>query len=169
MRPVDVGADTSWACLKGRQSHAWLDPTRAAPDATVARELVGKLFPSGLSFTQLEYAAQWAEATRRIHLIADEGLEPTLRRLCGDLFIDEAPALARRVCEDDRGGLRSRSQAARNRHRPSPRPRRCMWSAGGLRRRSWPGRSSWWRCTLPVTRGPRGLHPTDDCRNLPRS
>jgi hypothetical protein len=89
MRPIDVAADTSWACIKGRlEPYAWLDEGRH-PEARTARELLARLFPSGLSFTQLEYAAQWAEATRRIHLIADGNLQPALRRLCGDLFVDE--------------------------------------------------------------------------------
>lgn len=89
MRPIDMAADTSWACLKGRlEPYAWLDEGRH-PDARIARELLARLFPSGLAFTQLEYAAQWAEATRRINLIADGELGPVLRRLCGDLFVDE--------------------------------------------------------------------------------
>ncbi|MBL9007980.1 MAG: hypothetical protein JNJ46_27225 [Myxococcales bacterium] len=89
MRPIDMAADTSWACLKGRlEPYAWLDSSRF-PDAQLARDLLTRLFPSGLSFTQLEYAAQWTEATRRINLIADDNLLPVLRRLCGDLFVDE--------------------------------------------------------------------------------
>ncbi|HNN95857.1 MAG TPA: hypothetical protein PKI03_26455 [Pseudomonadota bacterium] len=169
MRPVDVGADTSWACLKGRlEPHAWLDPTRS-PDATVARELLGKLFPSGLSFTQLEYAAQWAEATRRIHLIADEGLEPTLRRLCGDLFVDELlhwhgeyTKMIGAVSEPEPGSpqaVPSESSAP---------------SLHVVRRQAAQAILAWQvqLVALHLTGHPgarEGLHPTDDCRNLPRS
>lgn len=89
MRPVDMAADTSWACLKGRlEPYAWLDEGRH-PEARIARDLLARLFPTGLAFTQLEYSAQWTEASRRINLIADADLAPILRQLCGDLFVDE--------------------------------------------------------------------------------
>lgn len=88
-RPVDHGADNSWACVRSRlEAYTWLDESRF-PVAARARVLSQKLFPSGLAFTQLEYGAQWAEASWRMALIAEEELEPELRRLCGDLFIDE--------------------------------------------------------------------------------
>lgn len=88
-RPVDQGADNSWISLKSRlDPYTWLDEERF-PDAGLAKSFTRRLFPSGLSFTQLEYGAQWAEANWRIKLIADEGLEPELRRLCGDVFVDE--------------------------------------------------------------------------------
>ena len=88
-RPVDQGADNSWISLKSRlDPYTWLDEERF-PEAGSAKVLGRRLFPSGLSFTQLEYGAQWAEASWRLKLIADEGLEPELRRLCGDVFVDE--------------------------------------------------------------------------------
>ncbi len=88
-RPVDQCADTTWISLKSRlDPYTWLDEERF-PDAGLAKSFTRRLFPSGLSFTQLEYGAQWAEASWRIKLIADEGLEPELRRLCGDVFVDE--------------------------------------------------------------------------------
>ena len=88
-RPIDLSTDNTWCCVKTRlEPFTWLDGDRF-PDAASARSILQKLFPNGLAFTQLEYGAQWAEASWRIKLIADEGLEPELRRLCGDLFVDE--------------------------------------------------------------------------------
>lgn len=169
MRPVDVAADTSWACIKGRlEPHAWLDPARF-PDATVARELLAKLFPSGLAFTQLEYAAQWAEATRRIHLIEDGGMEPTLRRLCGDVFVDEL--------------LHWHSEYTKMIGAVSePEPAATTGGATGdalgslhvFRRQAAQAILAWQvqMVALHLTGHPgarEALHPTDDCRNLPRS
>lgn len=169
MRPVDIAADTSWACLKGRlEPHAWLDPSRS-PDSTVARELLGKLFPSGLAFTQLEYAAQWAEATRRIHLIEDGGLEPTLRRLCGDLFVDELlhwhgeyTKMIGAVSEPEPGQLAGSPAGD------------ALPSLHVLRRQAAQAVLAWQvqLVALHLTGHPgarEGLHPTDDCRNVPRS
>lgn len=89
-RPVDVSGDNSWSCVKVRlDPYTWLDPERF-PDGVRARELSNKLFPTGLSFTQLEYGAQWSEASWRIKLIeGDSKMEADLRRLCGSVFIDE--------------------------------------------------------------------------------
>lgn len=88
-RPVDLRTDNAWACVKARlEPYTWLDEADF-PLAGRARVLSRKLFPTGLSFTQLEYGAQWAEASWRMQLIADEQLEPELRRLCGEEFIDE--------------------------------------------------------------------------------
>lgn len=88
-RPIDQGADNAWASVKSRlEAYTWLDEERF-PAAGRAKALASKLFPSGLSFLQLEYGAQWAEASWRIKWLADEKLEPELRRLCGDVFIDE--------------------------------------------------------------------------------
>jgi hypothetical protein len=88
-RPIDLSADNSWACVKSRlDAYTWLDEDRF-PEASRARSIAQKLFPTGLAFTQLEYGAQWAEASWRVKCIAEEKLEPELRRLCGDVFIDE--------------------------------------------------------------------------------
>jgi hypothetical protein len=88
-RPIDQGADNTWACVKSRlDPYTWIDEERF-PEAGRAKALARRLFPTGLAFTQLEYGAQWAEASWRLKLIAEEKLEPELRRLCGDMFIDE--------------------------------------------------------------------------------
>jgi len=88
-RPVDQGADNAWSSVKTRlEPYTWLDEDRF-PEAISAKAIARKLFPSGLQFTLLEYGAQWAEASWRIRLIAEENLEPALRRLCGDVFVDE--------------------------------------------------------------------------------
>lgn len=88
-KPIDAAADTAWGCIKTRlEPYLWIDPARHAP-AQAAQRIYRRLFPSGLSFTQLEFGAQWAEASWRIQVLADEGLEPELRTLCGDFFVDE--------------------------------------------------------------------------------
>jgi hypothetical protein len=88
-RPIDQRTDNTWSCLKSRlEPYTWLDEERF-PEASRAKALSSKLFPTGLSFLQLEYGAQWAEASWRVKLLADEQLEPELRRLCGDIFVDE--------------------------------------------------------------------------------
>lgn len=88
-RPIDQRTDNAWACVKTRlEPYTWLDADQF-PEAGRAQALARKLFPTGLSFTQLEFGAQWAEASWRMKLIADEKLEPELRRLCGEVFIDE--------------------------------------------------------------------------------
>jgi len=88
-RPIDQRSDNAWACVKARlEPYTWLDEGEF-PEAARASALRRKLFPTGLSFTQLEYGAQWAEASWRMQLIAEEKLEPELRRLCGELFVDE--------------------------------------------------------------------------------
>lgn len=88
-RPIDLRADNAWASIMARlEPYTWLDEDEF-PEHERARVLLRKLFPSGLSFTQLEYGAQWAEASWRIQLLAEENHESELRRLCGDLFVDE--------------------------------------------------------------------------------
>ncbi len=88
-RPIDQRTDNAWACVKARlEPYTWLDQAEF-PAAGRASALWRKLFPTGLSFTQLEFGAQWAEASWRMQLIAKEQLEPELRRLCGEVFIDE--------------------------------------------------------------------------------
>lgn len=88
-RPIDQRADNAWASIMARlEPYTWLDEEEH-PDGARARVLLRKLFPSGLSFTQLEYGAQWAEASWRIQLLAEENHEPELRRLCGNVFVDE--------------------------------------------------------------------------------
>lgn len=88
-RPIDAQTDNSWACIKSRlEPYTWLDESRF-PEATTAQSLMQKLFPNGLSFTQLEYGAQWAEASWRLKMLEEQKLEDDLRRLCGDVFVDE--------------------------------------------------------------------------------
>lgn len=89
-RPVDLRTDNSWSCIKSRlEPWTWLQDDDAK-DVAAARELWRKLFPGGtLSFTTLEYNAQWAEANWRIELLAREQLLPLLRRLVGEVFVEQ--------------------------------------------------------------------------------
>lgn len=167
MRPIDMAADTSWACLKARlEPYAWLDEGRF-PDARLARDLLSRLFPSGLSFTQLEYSAQWAEATRRINQIADDGLQPALRRLCGDLFVDE---LLHWHAEYTRmiGAIAEPSDSEPSPSSPSASP--ALPSLSLLRRHASQAILAWQvqLVALHLTGHPgarAALYPTDDCRS----
>lgn len=89
-RPVDLRTDNSWSCVKSRlEPWTWLEDGDSK-DVAPARELWRKLFPGGsLSFTTLDYNAQWAEANWRIELLTREHLTPLLRRLIGDVFVDQ--------------------------------------------------------------------------------
>lgn len=89
-RPVDLRTDNSWSCVKSRlEPWTWLEDGDAK-DVAPARELWRKLFPGGsLSFTTLDYNAQWAEANWRIELLEREHLTPLLRRLIGEVFVDQ--------------------------------------------------------------------------------
>ena len=89
-RPIDLRTDNSWRCVKSRlEAWTWLEDSDSE-DVAPARELWRKLFPGdSLLFTTLDYNAQWAEANWRIELIQREHRVPLLRRLIGDLFVDQ--------------------------------------------------------------------------------
>ena len=75
--PVDQMADTAWRLLHDRlQSYATLPPEQY-PEAVRAAEILGALFPTGLSFLALDYQQQWQEAEARIGLARSQGLWAT--------------------------------------------------------------------------------------------
>lgn len=88
-RPIDLRADATWSCLRSRlEPYTWLEDGDSK-DVAPARALYNKIFPGGtLSFTLLDFNAQWAEANWRIELIEREQ-QPLLRRLVGDVFVDQ--------------------------------------------------------------------------------
>lgn len=84
--PVDQMADTAWRLLHDRlQSYATLPPDQY-PEAVRAAEILGALFPTGLSFLALDYQQQWQEAEARIGLARNQGLLGDLHRLAGTPF-----------------------------------------------------------------------------------
>ncbi len=88
-RPVDMRADRAWGAVESALHHHTLLPADEYRHVGRAAKIYEELFPDGLKFTQLEYGAQWSESEWRVQHIAREGLEPDLRKLCGDVFIQE--------------------------------------------------------------------------------
>lgn len=85
VRPFDLAVDRAWSALHGRLG-GW--ELIGDPSAVRAARLMRIFFPTGLSFTQLPWSAQWAEGEKRLAQIAEEGLEADLRQLVGDAFVD---------------------------------------------------------------------------------
>lgn len=89
VRPFDLAVDRAWSAMHGRLSGWELIGDPAAARAT---KLMRIFFPTGLSFTQLPWSAQWAEGEKRLARIAEEKLEPELRELVGGAFVDALKA-----------------------------------------------------------------------------
>ncbi len=87
-RPADRAVDNAWAALVGRLESYALLPLDRHPRAKRAAELLERLFPDRLAFTQLEYAAEWAESDKRLGTI-DKGLATDIDALCGKEFLYE--------------------------------------------------------------------------------
>lgn len=64
-----------------------------------AERIVGLLFPTGADFLRLPYTKQWAEAEKRIALVASEGLRPDIERLAGAAFWTQVESLHQRYGE----------------------------------------------------------------------
>jgi hypothetical protein len=92
VRPFDLAVDRAWSAIYGRLV-GW--ELIGDPAATRARRLTALLFPTGLSFTQLPWSAQWAEGEKRLAQIADEKLGPMLRELVGAEFVSALEARQR--------------------------------------------------------------------------
>jgi hypothetical protein len=88
-RAADSAADISWGCLEDRLSAYSRLPVSEYPNAARAAEIHLTLFPAGLDFLTLPYKAQWAEAERRLKLIADKGYENDIDLLAGPEFLAE--------------------------------------------------------------------------------
>jgi len=89
VRPFDLAVDRAWSAMYGRLSGWELIGDPAAARAT---KLMRIFFPTGLSFTQLPWSAQWAEGEKRLARIAEEKLEHELRDLVGAAFVDALKA-----------------------------------------------------------------------------
>lgn len=88
-RPADVRLDNAWSALQRRiEAYSWL-PHESHPQAKVAEEILGKLFPEGLSFLTLAYATEWAESERRLETITREKLEKRIDAIAGAEFLEE--------------------------------------------------------------------------------
>lgn len=154
-RPLDTGADNSWASLKWRLDPLVQISEDLYPEETCCgKELARRMFLTGLGFTQLEQGAQWVEASWRMNPIAKENPEPDLRRLCGDWFIDEL-FYWRKECGKMIGAVVTRSRGVARRCRPgrASSSRRC---AGRQRRRWGTGRCISRGCTSGSSGGAGG-------------
>lgn len=92
VRPFDLAVDRAWSALHGRLV-GW--ELIGDPAAARAARLMLIFFPTGLSFTQLPWSAQWAEGEKRLAQLAQEGLGPDLRQLVGAPFVDALEARQR--------------------------------------------------------------------------
>lgn len=84
--PVDQMADTAWRLLHDRLLAYATLPSDLHPEAVRAAEILGALFPSGLSFLALDYEQQWREAESRIQLAKNNQLIADIHRLAGTAF-----------------------------------------------------------------------------------
>ena len=92
-RPIDTNYDGAWSALRERLAAV---ATLAIPEpelAERAERIVGLLFPTGADFRKLPYAKQWAEAEKRIALVASEGLRADIDRLAGAPFWSQVESL----------------------------------------------------------------------------
>ena len=92
VRPFDLAVDRAWSAVHGRLV-GW--DLIGDPAGVRAQRLMRILFPTGLSFTQLPWAAQWAEGEKRFARLAEEKLGPELRKLVGAEFVDALEARQR--------------------------------------------------------------------------
>lgn len=88
-RAADSATDVAWGCLEDRLSAYSRLPVSEYPNAARAAEIYLALFPAGLDFLTLAFKAQWAEAERRLKLIADKGYEKDIILLAGPEFLAE--------------------------------------------------------------------------------
>ena len=88
-RPIDQAADHCWSGIELRL-RGWLQlPAEDYAEVDAAQTLHSRLFPEGLSFTQLEYGAQWAEADARVSWLKQAGQLTVLEALIGKSFVTE--------------------------------------------------------------------------------
>jgi hypothetical protein len=87
-RAADVRLDRAWTVIHRRLAdHEGL----ASEDSDRIRsvELIDRLFPTGLRFTQLRFMQEHAHSERLLAIIEDEALRPDLDHLVGKRFMDE--------------------------------------------------------------------------------
>jgi hypothetical protein len=88
-RPADRALDNAWSALLMVLEAQSMLPEDHYPASARAAALIDRLFPERLSFTQMPYAAEWAESDKRMQRIETEGLGADLDRLCGKDFLAE--------------------------------------------------------------------------------
>lgn len=110
-RPADQALDNGWGSVFARlETYARL-PAERHPKAMRAGELLGTLFPTGLTFLTLPYAEEWAESNKRLDRIAADGLDKELDLFVGKEFLAEVRTAHTRY-GDMIGATRPRAAAA---------------------------------------------------------
>lgn len=84
---ADRRLDRAWGAQQQRLA-PWLS-LDASKQPEGAQALYDLLFSDGLEFVNAPYRSEWAESDRRIAAVRKEKFEPLLRKLVGDVFVDE--------------------------------------------------------------------------------
>jgi hypothetical protein len=92
VRPFDQRLDVAWRALDRRLEGYALLASTGLESARRAAELRSLLFPTGLMFLTLPFAAEWAESQKRLDLIAEQHLAADLDRLAGPELLAEVRA-----------------------------------------------------------------------------
>lgn len=88
-RMADIAIDNAWSALHARlDAYASLPQVRW-PGSARAAEIAAILFPDGLAFLSLPYAAEWQEGERRLKTIDELGLAKDINDLAGREFLLE--------------------------------------------------------------------------------
>lgn len=88
-RTIDNQADIAWRAFYERLVACTLLPADHYPESAQASQLVGTLFPDGLTFIADDYDSQWAETEKRLDLIDKNQLVPLVHSLVGPSFLAE--------------------------------------------------------------------------------
>lgn len=88
-RKADMRIDNAWGILLDRvESYSFL-PVATFPRATRARELLDIICPIDRTWLKLIYEAEWAESTKRLGWIEEQGLAKDINELAGPEFLSE--------------------------------------------------------------------------------
>jgi hypothetical protein len=91
-RKADMRIDNAWGILLDRLEAYSLLPVANHPRATRARELLDTISPKDREWLKLAYEAEWAESTKRLQRIEDEGLVKDINEIAGPEFLVEVNA-----------------------------------------------------------------------------
>lgn len=88
-RKADMRIDNAWGILLDRLEAYSLLPVAGSPRAPRARELVDIISPNDREWLNFVYGAEWAESTKRLKRIEDDGLAKDINELAGPEFLLE--------------------------------------------------------------------------------
>lgn len=87
-RKADMRIDNAWGILLDRLEAYSLLPAAGFPRAPRAREIVDMISPNR-EWLNFVYGAEWAESTKRLERIEDDGLTHDINELAGPEFLVE--------------------------------------------------------------------------------